>query len=85
MPYDVVIGLIPPHRLGGGLTRGLMEPVYCGATTPGANACVIVPGRDLVSFNFYLQLRLAPNLVRLDALLPGNGIKPGFMPNLPSR
>ena len=30
MPYDVIIGLIPPHRLGGPLTRNLLEPVYAG-------------------------------------------------------
>jgi hypothetical protein len=69
MPYDIVIGLIPPHRLGGALTTGLFEPVYAGAATPGANACVIVPGRELVSFNFYLEQRLVPTVHRLDVLL----------------
>jgi hypothetical protein len=78
LPYDVVIGLIPPHRLAGALTEGLMEPVYCGATTPGANACVIVPGRELVSFNFYIQHERVPNLAALDALLAGHVVNPGF-------
>ena len=69
MPYDIVIGLIPPHRLGGALTGDLLEPVYAGATLEGANACVIVPGRKLVSLNFYIQHKLLAQIGRLDALL----------------
>jgi hypothetical protein len=69
MPYDIVIGLIPPHRLGGGLTRDLLEPVYAGAALEGANACVVVPGRRLVTFNFYIQHKLLPRISALDALL----------------
>ena len=69
MPYDVVIGLIQPHRLGGGLTRDLMEPVYAGAALEGANACVVVPGRRQVTFNFYIQERLLPRVTYLDAAL----------------
>lgn len=69
LPYDVVIGLIPPHRLGGGLTRYLMEPVYAGAALEGANACVVVPNRRLVSFNFYIQERLLPRVADLDMAL----------------
>ena len=76
LPYDIVIGLIPPHRLAGTLTEGLMEPVWCGATTPGANACVIVPGRERVTFNFYIEEKLRPNLAALETLLPRNGVKP---------
>jgi hypothetical protein len=56
VPYDIVIGLIPQHRLGGALTEGLVEPVYAGAATPGANG-VVVPGREHVSFNFYSSRR----------------------------
>jgi hypothetical protein len=69
MPYDVVLGLIPPHRLTGALTADLMEPVYAGAALEGSNACVIVPSRRLVTFNFYIQDRLLPRISRLDALL----------------
>ncbi len=71
MPYDIVIGLIPPHRLGGGLTRDLMEPVYAGAALEGANACVIVPGRRQVTFNFYVEERLLRRVALLDAALSG--------------
>ena len=69
MPFDVVLGLIPPHRLTGDLTAGLTEPVYAGAALAGANACVIVPSRWLVTFNFYLQETLLGHVARLDALL----------------
>ncbi len=55
MPYEAVLGLIPPHRLGGALTSHLLEPVYAGAALEGANACVIVPGRTKTSFNFFAQ------------------------------
>jgi hypothetical protein len=77
MPYDLVLGLIPPHRLGGQLTAGLMEPVYAGAALEGANACVIVPNRRLVTFNFYIQDKLLPRVDRLDDLL-GPGAHPPF-------
>jgi hypothetical protein len=69
MPYDVVLGLIPPHRLSGQLAAGLVEPVYAGAALEGANACVIVPNRKLVTFNFYIQQSLLPQLARLESLL----------------
>ncbi|MEQ1899878.1 MAG: hypothetical protein ABL866_04005 [Devosia sp.] len=69
MPYDLVLGLIPPHRLGGGLTAHLREPVFAGASLEGANACVIVPGRDVVTFNFYIQDQLLSRIPRLDELL----------------
>ena len=71
MPYDVVLGLIPPHRLGGPLTAQLVEPVYAGAALEGANACVIVPGRRMVTFNFYVQEPLLPQIGRFDALVAG--------------
>lgn len=79
MPYDVVLGLIPPHRLAGGLTRDLMEPVYAGAALEGSNACVIVPSRELITFNFYIQQRLLGRISRLDArfsaLISGSSAK----------
>jgi hypothetical protein len=71
MPYDVVLALIPPHRLGGRLTAGLLEPVYAGAALEGANACVVVPNRRQVTFNFYIQEKLLPRVARLDAILAG--------------
>jgi hypothetical protein len=69
MPYDFVFGLIPPHRLAGPLAEGLVEPVYAGATMPGVNGCVVVPGRRLISFNFQMEERLHGNVARLDRIL----------------
>lgn len=69
MPFDLIIGLIPPHRLKGSLTNGLVEPVYAGAGTPGGNGCVFVPNRDRFTVNFYLQERLLPRLENLEVLL----------------
>jgi hypothetical protein len=71
MPYDLVFALIPPHRLTGPLSRGLMEPVWAGAVMPGINGCVAVPGRKFVTLNFYLEEDLLPRLADLDALLAG--------------
>lgn len=77
MPYDAVLALVPPHRLAGKLTSRLLEPVYAGAALQGANACVMVPGRTQLSFNFYIQEKLLPKIRRLDeilapALIPGS-------------
>jgi len=69
MPYEVVLGLIPPHRLTGRLTADLLEPVYAGAALAGSNACVIVPNRAFVTFNFFIQDRLLPRIPRLDAAI----------------
>lgn len=75
MPYDAVLGLIPPHRLQGALTRELLEPVYAGAALDGANACVLVPGRTRISFNFYAETRLHPHIAEMAALL--ESLSPG--------
>lgn len=85
MPFDIVIGLIPPHRLYGALTEGLVEPVYCGAETQGANACVIVPGRRMVSFNFFLQQRLIPKVAVLDVRLEELSGHPPFISDVASQ
>lgn len=69
MPFDLVFGLLPPHRLAGPLSEGLLEPVYAGALLPGVNACVVVPGRTMVSFGFYVEERLVDEVARLDALV----------------
>lgn len=69
MPYDAVLGLIPPHRLDGALTNHLIEPVYAGAALEGANACVIVPGRQKISFNFYVQTKQLSFAGEMAALL----------------
>jgi hypothetical protein len=69
MPYDFVFALLPPHRLGGPLTRGMVEPVYAGATLAGVNGCVVVPGREQIALEFAIEERLLPNVSRLDVLM----------------
>lgn len=53
--YDIVLTLVPPHRMYGNLTEGLMEPVYCGSYHPGSNLCTFVPAREYVTFNFSMR------------------------------
>lgn len=65
--YDVVFSLLTPHQLAGQLTEGMIEPIYCGAAIPGVNACIVVPGRDWVSFNFTVEAQKLPQIEKLDA------------------
>ena len=67
--YDVVFSLLTPHQIAGSLTEGMMEPVYCGAAIPGVNACIVVPGREWVSFNFAVEAQKLAQIDRLDAAL----------------
>lgn len=69
IPFDAVIGLIPPHYLGGSLTEGLIEPVWCGTTTPGLTSCVVVPNRRSITLGMYLTPEQAAGLPAMDALL----------------
>ena len=43
---------------------------------------MIVPGRTLVSFNFYIQQHLVPKLPALDKLLDRNAVNAGFSHDL---
>lgn len=67
--YDVVFSLLTPHQLFGPLTAGMIEPIYCGASIPGVNACIVVPGRDWVSFNFAIEAEKLTQVKSLDAAL----------------
>ena len=69
--YDVVFSLLTPHQIAGELTQGMMEPVYCGTMIPGVNACIVVPGREWVTFNFTLEARKLGQVERLDAAVRG--------------
>ena len=64
-PYDVVFSLLTPHQMAGALTKGLLEPIYCGTTIPGVNGCIVVPGREWVTFNFFVEEHLLPQVDRL--------------------
>jgi len=69
IPFDMVVGLIPPHRLGGVLTERLLEPVYCGTTTPGLVSCVIVPNRRTFAFGLYIDAGRAGRLAAIASKL----------------
>jgi hypothetical protein len=51
-PYDAVLTLVPPHRLYGNLTLGMLEPIFCGSYHPGTSLCTYVPARKYVSFAY---------------------------------
>lgn len=69
MPYDFVFGLIPPHRLGGPLVRGVIEPVYAGALLPGVVGCVVVPGRAQITFSFSFLEGETGRIAAFDAMV----------------
>ena len=52
---DVVLTLVPPHRMYGNLTKSLMEPVYVGSFHPSANLCTFVPNREFITLNFAME------------------------------
>ncbi|GHA14526.1 hypothetical protein GCM10007989_06530 [Devosia pacifica] len=65
----LVLTLVPPHRLHGPMTRGMMEPIYCGAYHPATNICTFCPGREYVTFNFTMEQRHIDNVDKISALL----------------
>jgi hypothetical protein len=73
----MVLTLVPPHRLYGPMTQGMVEPIYCGAYHPAVNICTFCPGREYVTFNFTMEERhiasverILPLLDRIEAALP---------------
>ncbi len=67
--YDFTLSLAPPQQLAGGLTNGLIEPVFTGTYHPGFNMCVFSPGRTYVTFSFSLRQRYLKNVDNIPALL----------------
>ncbi|HHG88991.1 MAG TPA: hypothetical protein ENJ90_00740 [Devosia sp.] len=67
--YHLTLSLVPPQRLGGELTKDLVEPVYCGTHHPGINMCVFSPGRNFTTINLCLHRSLLPNVDGISALL----------------
>jgi hypothetical protein len=65
----VVFSLLTPHQIAGELTQGMLEPLYCGTTIPGVNACIVVPGREWVTFNFTVEAEKLGQVGRLDAAM----------------
>ncbi|HHB82583.1 MAG TPA: hypothetical protein ENK61_03830 [Devosia sp.] len=64
--YDMTLSMVPPQRMGGGMTMGLVEPVFTGTYHPGFNMCVFAPGRKFVTFNFGLR---AKHLDKVDDII----------------
>ncbi len=67
--YHLSLSLLPPQRLFGRITKGMMEPIYAGTYHPGMNMSVFAPGRTQISFNFSLKKRLLNNVDRIEGLL----------------
>jgi len=64
-PYDAVLTLVPPHRLYGNLTLGMLEPIFCGSYHPGTSLCTYVPARKYVSFAYTMP---KPRLDRIGSV-----------------
>ncbi len=69
--YDIVLTMVPPHRTYGDLTRGLIEPIYCGSYHPGSNLCTFVPARKNVTLNFSMRAQHLPHAEKIAGLLAG--------------
>ena len=67
--YDMVLTMVPPHRTYGDLTRGLIEPIYCGSYHPGSNLCTFVPGRKSITLNFSMRRQFLPQVEAIEGLL----------------
>ena len=66
---DVVLTLVPPHRMYGNMTRDLVEPVYVGSFHPSANLCTFVPNRQFITLNFAMEQRYLDRVDDIAALL----------------
>jgi hypothetical protein len=65
----MVLTLVPPHRIHGPMTQGMIEPIYCGAFHPSTNICTFCPGREYVTFNLTMEARHIANAERIMPLL----------------
>lgn len=66
--YDLDLSMVPPHRLGGDLSKNVIEPIYAGTEHPGLKSCIFVPQRQWVTFNFNLPNDLitrVPDVLKL--------------------
>ncbi|MCF6301611.1 MAG: hypothetical protein L3J13_00120 [Devosiaceae bacterium] len=67
--YDMVLTMVPPHRTYGDLTKGLIEPIYCGSYHPGSNLCTFVPARKNITLNFSMRRQFLPQVDAIEGLL----------------
>jgi hypothetical protein len=66
---DIALTLVPPHRAYGPLTKGIVEPIYCGAWHPAQNICTYCPGRKYLTMNFSMEERHIANVDKIMPLL----------------
>ena len=69
MGIDIALTLVPPHRAYGPLTKGILEPIYCGAWHPAQNICTYCPGRQYLTLNFSMEDRHIRNVDKIMPLL----------------
>jgi hypothetical protein len=74
VPYDFVFSLTPPHLESGRFAGMRFDEIYCGTYTPGANAVVMVPYREGLSFTFYVDEKLRARLGEVAAVLDEIGV-----------
>jgi hypothetical protein len=74
VPYDFVFSLVPPHLETGRFAGLRFEEIYCSTYTPGANAVVMVPYRNGLSFSFSVDEPMRQRLSGVAALLEEIGV-----------
>jgi hypothetical protein len=74
VPYDFVFSLVPPHLETGRFAGLRFEEIYCGTYTPGANAVIMVPYRNGLSFSFSVDDPMRRRLPGVAALLGEIGV-----------
>jgi hypothetical protein len=74
VPYDFVFSLVPPHLETGRFAGLHFDEIFCGTYTPGANAVVMVPYRDGLSFTFWVDDTMRARLGNVAALLGEIGV-----------
>jgi hypothetical protein len=74
VPYDFVFSLVPPHLETGRFAGLRFDAIFCGTYASGANAGVMVPYRDGLSFTFYADEAVRARLGHVAALLDEIGV-----------
>ncbi len=74
VPTDFVLSMTPPVVPAGRFSDLVDGPIFCGAVLNGGNDCIITPQRDIMTFNFWLDVHHAGRLPRLAALARDLGI-----------
>ncbi|MEX1181134.1 MAG: hypothetical protein WEB63_10055 [Cucumibacter sp.] len=67
--YDIVLTMIPPHRIVGAFMEGVMEPIYAGSFHEGISLVTFVPSRKHVTINYTVPPAMAGRVRRVPALI----------------